>query len=153
MVSFQSWLTPSILFQMGNHGGASRGEVSTAMVVIHGALSARRLQDSTSTISQIDLVPTVASLFGLPIPKNNIGVVIEALLDDSTREEHVWQNALQLKRVVEAGSTVTAMANDDMSVDCDDASDTAMKSCLLGMFHRAETMQPGVNRADSMQKV
>ncbi|QLL33875.1 hypothetical protein HG536_0F02000 [Torulaspora globosa] len=105
----------------GNHGGSSSGETSAAMV-----LMSKKLQDyevpaqqklvrlpvkDTSTnptyqyltsIQQVDLVPTLATLFNFPIPKNSVGVVIREtlqLLDDKLAAIKVQENFRQLQSV------------------------------------------------------
>lgn len=76
----------------GNHGGSSLGETSPGMVLISPKFSQftklikspiqkRENFDYYTSISQIDIVPTLAALFNFPIPKNNIGVVIPEVLD------------------------------------------------------------------------
>lgn len=38
--------------------------------------------NSLHIVSQVDLVPTLALLFGLPIPKNSLGSIISELFND-----------------------------------------------------------------------
>ena len=40
------------------------------------------MSDKFIAVSQVDLVPTIALLFGLPIPKNSIGSLIPELFGD-----------------------------------------------------------------------
>jgi hypothetical protein len=35
-----------------------------------------------SKVSQVDMVPTISLLFGLPIPKNSLGIPIDSILKD-----------------------------------------------------------------------
>jgi hypothetical protein len=80
----------------GNHGGSGEGETSPALVFMSPKLKkAVGLLNNPpkapavpnngdfgfySTIEQSDLAPTITSLLGLPIPKNNLGVTIPALM-------------------------------------------------------------------------
>ncbi|KAJ1975836.1 major facilitator super transporter protein [Dimargaris xerosporica] len=80
--------------ELGNHGGTSAGEVSPAMVFMSPAFTPRMFSRSLAgsadvseemiaidgTIQQIDLVPTLSVLFGIPIPQNSIGSLIAPLL-------------------------------------------------------------------------
>ncbi|KAG7389555.1 hypothetical protein PHYPSEUDO_010200 [Phytophthora pseudosyringae] len=81
----------------GNHGGASDEETGAALflyskaslVATGGAHSneeadglknyAERIRDSSREVPQVDLVPTLALLIGLPIPFGNLGSVIPSL--------------------------------------------------------------------------
>ncbi|KAI8074405.1 hypothetical protein BC940DRAFT_288156 [Gongronella butleri] len=105
----------------GNHGGSSLGETSTAMLfasprfysrpvirrankesALPSALDYERDRDvfGYPVIDQVDLVPTLSLLFGVPIPKNNLGSVILPLFDRhatlSNERAAVLLRALQL---------------------------------------------------------
>ncbi|KAL9549619.1 hypothetical protein MBANPS3_005118 [Mucor bainieri] len=78
--------------EKGNHGGSSIGETSAGLVFMSPRFESRptkKQQQSLSAllahrqhilefpvIDQIDIVPTLATLFSFPIPKNNLGKVI-----------------------------------------------------------------------------
>jgi ethanolaminephosphotransferase len=80
----------------GNHGGSGEGETSPALVFMSPNLKkvvetfdsppkAPAVPNDSefgfySRIEQSDLAPTITSLLGLPIPKNNLGVVIQELV-------------------------------------------------------------------------
>ena len=75
----------------GNHGGSSVGETSPALLFIspkfrpkgaHSQSPIEPIHDLQyyQTVEQPDLTPTLASLLGLPIPLNSLGVVIPELL-------------------------------------------------------------------------
>lgn len=38
------------------------------------------LSDTTREVQQIDLVPTLAILLGLPVPQNNLGIIMETIV-------------------------------------------------------------------------
>ncbi|KAF5301332.1 hypothetical protein FQA39_LY10730 [Lamprigera yunnana] len=81
--------------EAGDHGGESPDEVSSAMFV-H---SRRNLVPQTSglnadSIKQIDLVPTLAIILGIPIPYSNLGsLVLDALpvVNNTVFEYPKWQ--------------------------------------------------------------
>jgi arylsulfatase A-like enzyme len=75
----------------GNHGGSSVGETSPALVFIspkfqltgnHNEcpVEAHSEYQYYRTVEQSDITPTLASLLGVPIPLNNLGVFIPELL-------------------------------------------------------------------------
>ncbi|KAG2225988.1 hypothetical protein INT45_002454 [Circinella minor] len=84
--------------EAGNHGGSSVGETSAALVFLsprfesrptirHHAQGFQFISEDDTTqifgfpvIDQIDIVPTLASLFSFPIPKNSLGKLIPELL-------------------------------------------------------------------------
>lgn len=99
---------------VGNHGGSSTAETSAALMLISQKFKNLNLNGNKnapiewndnyeyfSKIDQIDLVSTLSTLIGLPIPINNLGVFIPELLSlYSTEEEKknvIIKNALQLK--------------------------------------------------------
>jgi len=56
------------------------------------------LHNVTQNIFQVDLAPTLAMLFGLPIPRNSVGRVIEGLFQDPTVA--ISANAYQIKELL-----------------------------------------------------
>lgn len=107
--------------QAGNHGGDSVLETSSAVwIYSRGAplsssltsLPPEILPKTTfpgeriphRSIQQIDLVPTISLLLGLPIPFNNLGTIIPELFDrkDSSVSETLELNARQIKRYLDA---------------------------------------------------
>jgi GPI ethanolamine phosphate transferase 3 subunit O len=76
----------------GDHGGDSPGEVEAALWMYSKRPSFGRITQPTSErgVAQIDLVPTLSLLLGLPIPFNNLGGPIpEAFLQDSSSYKHL----------------------------------------------------------------
>ncbi len=76
----------------GNHGGASAGETSPALLFISPKLDSLGLHRESPveafddlqyyrTVEQADITPTLAGLLGLPIPLNSLGVFIPEFLD------------------------------------------------------------------------
>ncbi|KAG0090757.1 major facilitator super transporter protein [Podila epicladia] len=110
--------------EVGNHGGSSRSEISTAFLFMsphfqEPAKSARikamvdpyrveSLQDQEEyqyykSVSQVDLVPTISLLLGLPIPKNSVGKLIPELFDEYSDLEKLRAlqiNAFQVAEVL-----------------------------------------------------
>jgi ethanolaminephosphotransferase len=77
----------------GNHGGSAPGETETALLFVSPKLrtlspSGRKCPvtpkngafEFYTTVEQSDLAPTITSLLGLPIPRNNLGVLIPDFL-------------------------------------------------------------------------
>lgn len=79
----------------GNHGGSTPGETSAALVFISPKLTTistkmeRPVQAEGfqyyTVVEQSDIAPTLASLLGFPVPRNNLGVFIADFLQ-------FWQN-------------------------------------------------------------
>jgi ethanolaminephosphotransferase len=78
--------------EAGNHGGSAPGETSTALVFISPKLkplspsgrkcptTPRHNYDFYTKVDQSDLAPTISTLMGVPIPRNNLGVFIPEFL-------------------------------------------------------------------------
>jgi len=63
----------------GDHGGGSSAEVEAALFVYGKKLAFNDQRGAISSVSQIDLVPTLSLLLGIPIPFSNLGMMIEDL--------------------------------------------------------------------------
>ncbi|KAG0226335.1 major facilitator super transporter protein [Mortierella sp. GBA43] len=106
--------------EVGNHGGSSKSETSTAFLFMssqfeHQTAQAgiqamvdphRHIHDQEGyqyykTVRQVDLVPTLSLLMGLPIPKNNVGKLIPELFYSHTEFEKL--RALQVNTHQVAG--------------------------------------------------
>lgn len=90
----------------GNHGGSSYEETdSLALFVgLKNDLS-DYAASSCNSIYQVDIAPTLALLFGVPIPKNNVGVLISEafdLLTDDKQLRVLELNSWQLLRLIQA---------------------------------------------------
>ncbi|AAS52519.2 AEL166Cp [Eremothecium gossypii ATCC 10895] len=115
---------------LGNHGGSSAGETSAGMVFISKMLSSYprpAAQDGVSSpvtaaedyqfftrIQQVDFVPTIASLFNIPIPKNSLGVFVRefsSLLGQHATTK-IIENYHQLMQL--AAKKTAARGNDDI---------------------------------------
>jgi phosphatidylinositol glycan class O len=68
-------------FLAGDHGGDSDAEVTAAMFVFSPKpLLSTEIFPHSDTVNQVDLVPTLSTILGLPIPYANLGaVILEAL--------------------------------------------------------------------------
>lgn len=99
----------------GDHGGDSDDEIQSALFMyskqpIFGRTSSGkglpppRAAIPTRDVPQIDLVPTMSLLLGLPIPFNNLGAPIEeAFAGGGTAAGNVdWMNLLSVNRITSA---------------------------------------------------
>ncbi|KAF4548123.1 Type I phosphodiesterase / nucleotide pyrophosphatase-like protein 1 [Elsinoe fawcettii] len=114
----------------GNHGGSAEGETSTALVFASPKLQQKSRVTKRKALSapvqprkgsefdyyrkvqQSDLVPTLAALLDVPIPKNSLGIVIPDLLDlysDNVLKglqnpylQLLYRNSLQVLEIVKA---------------------------------------------------
>lgn len=99
----------------GNHGGSTDSETHAGMCFISKKLKIKQSQKLPienkhhdfkylKMIQQVDLVPTLMSLFNLPIPKNNVGVLVEDILNvfmcDSEKNTSLQRNKRQLNELL-----------------------------------------------------
>ncbi|KAF9977594.1 major facilitator super transporter protein [Actinomortierella ambigua] len=98
--------------EVGNHGGSSKSEVSTAFLfasplfeswgktAIHKMIDPHRQRNQPEDfqyykmVNQVDLVPTLSLLMGNPIPKNSVGKLIPELFHGYSK--HDTLRALQV---------------------------------------------------------
>ncbi|KAL8532413.1 hypothetical protein ACS0TY_008856 [Phlomoides rotata] len=76
----------------GNHGGSSYEETDSLALFV----SAQEFSNAgdSKEVNQVDIAPTLALLFGVPIPKNNVGTVMAELFATLKAEQQL--RALQL---------------------------------------------------------
>ncbi|XP_027187605.1 GPI ethanolamine phosphate transferase 2 isoform X2 [Cicer arietinum] len=90
----------------GNHGGSSYDETdSLALFIGPKSHASDHTFSNHDTIFQVDIAPTLALLFGVPIPKNNIGVLISQMVDSLTDDQKLRAlqlNTWQLFRLLQA---------------------------------------------------
>ncbi|KAE8358167.1 alkaline phosphatase-like protein [Aspergillus caelatus] len=91
--------------QLGGHGGGSDPEISAAMMFISPHLQSINqgyespttpsggMFDYYTSIKQVDLVPTIAGLLGIPIPNDSIGMFIPGLLP-------IWKNMVDRVQLI-----------------------------------------------------
>ncbi|KAI9504019.1 alkaline-phosphatase-like protein [Coemansia spiralis] len=120
--------------EIGNHGGNSKLETSTVFVFMGQGIRGQPIADEGKNalsallareVPQINLVPTLALLFGVPIPKNNLGVPLQELLEGYTEMER-----LRLLQVA-ADQVFGVVRANDPSVDSVD---------LVGISRRASSL-------------
>ena len=105
----------------GNHGGSTNSETNAAMCFLSKKFQfeqehknilpiANKNEDYEylTQIQQVDLVPTLMSLFNLPIPKNNVGILIEDLInpffDIQAKNQLLKRNMKQLNELLNQDS-------------------------------------------------
>lgn len=121
----------------GNHGGSSFGETSTALVLLSPSIQTTPSIVNTvpnnylyhAIVDQIDIVPTVSALFGVPIPKNSLGVIIKQAFTD----EDAWSRALRLNAHQIHGLVSHVHGNHDGSAfeqQCDALDEGSRLHCL-----------------------
>lgn len=95
--------------EIGNHGGSSLGETNAGLLFVSPKFSRLNLSlksplpvsdnyEYYNKISQIDMIPTLSLLLDIPIPKNNLGVIIRpflSLFDPKRHHEIIWRNCQQ----------------------------------------------------------
>ncbi|XP_037497690.1 GPI ethanolamine phosphate transferase 2 isoform X4 [Jatropha curcas] len=92
--------------ESGNHGGSSYEETDSLALFIGLKNHVFHYAPSThNSVHQVDIAPTLALLYGVPIPKNNVGVLISGTFDSLTDDQQLRAlelNSWQLLRLVEA---------------------------------------------------
>lgn len=87
----------------GNHGGSSYEETDSLALFI-GLRKYDHVSVAYNTVNQVDLAPTLALLFGVPIPSNNAGNLIAETFHSLTDEQQLRAlelNSWQLLRLLQ----------------------------------------------------
>ncbi|KAI1093336.1 alkaline phosphatase-like protein [Rostrohypoxylon terebratum] len=118
----------------GNHGAASPGETSAALVFVSPKLKsiskpvkvpADAVEDFQhySVVEQSDLAPTLASLLGFPVPKNSLGSFILEFLafwpERHDKHQILVHNARQILDIVTATYISSSSNGGQYNIDCD----------------------------------
>lgn len=100
----------TIVYFIGDHGGESENELTSALFVLS---SSQELQPKTENeIKQVDLVPTVSTIMGVPIPFSNIGSIIKSALPLNVNLiDSIWRNAKQINDYL----TTYSLQNDELN--------------------------------------
>ncbi|XP_026297320.1 GPI ethanolamine phosphate transferase 3 isoform X3 [Apis mellifera] len=96
--------------ESGDHGGDSNNEIEAAMFV-YSMIPLLKYDLSNNIVNQIDLVPTLASILGIPIPFSNLGSIIINSIPSSTKNgkleddlwyllHSLWRNIAQTKKYI-----------------------------------------------------
>ncbi|KAK1361792.1 GPI ethanolamine phosphate transferase 2 [Heracleum sosnowskyi] len=88
----------------GNHGGASYEETDALMLLI-GLRDYDHRPTTHKTVNQVDITPTMALLFGVPIPINSAGILIAETLKSLEGEQQLRAlelNSWQIFRLLQA---------------------------------------------------
>uniref|UniRef100_A0A4W4G4F4 GPI ethanolamine phosphate transferase 2 C-terminal domain-containing protein n=1 Tax=Electrophorus electricus TaxID=8005 RepID=A0A4W4G4F4_ELEEL len=75
--------------ETGSHGGSSEPEVSTPLVLISLAFPRKGGAFQPSTVEQVDLAPTLALALALPIPRNSVGRLLPAVVEQAPLREQL----------------------------------------------------------------
>jgi len=100
----------------GDHGGDSKDETESAVIFLSKQLKRSKqisppFQCSKQlSISQIDLVPTLAPLLGIPIPYSNIGQIIPEFLVNKIYSDAVAANVAQVHKYMQHFSIMLSAA-------------------------------------------
>lgn len=109
----------------GDHGGDSEAEVTAAMFVFSSRpLLSIDIVSPTDTVRQVDLVPTLSAILGLPIPFSNLGTIILETLPVSNEHSNIlsdytfalkslWQNIQQTSDYIKLYSENTNQLSQD----------------------------------------
>ncbi|XP_076257913.1 phosphatidylinositol glycan anchor biosynthesis class O [Rhynchophorus ferrugineus] len=85
----------------GDHGGESTEEVTAAMFV-HSKRPLLSYGGSKDTVKQVDIVPTLSAILGVPIPFQNLGILIYDALPSTDSDSWklplfwLWNNVQQV---------------------------------------------------------
>ncbi|XP_050371365.1 GPI ethanolamine phosphate transferase 2 isoform X2 [Argentina anserina] len=92
--------------ESGNHGGSSYEETDSLALFIGLQNDVSDfLSSNHNNVNQVDIAPTLAHLLGVPIPKNNVGVLIPEIFGYLSGDQHLKAlelNSWQLLRLLQA---------------------------------------------------
>ncbi|THZ97974.1 alkaline phosphatase-like protein [Aureobasidium pullulans] len=159
----------------GNHGGSAPGETEPALVFISPKFMHLKKPIYTAPtnpnqrtefefyrkVAQNDVVPTLSALLGIPVPRNNLGILLPEMLAFweskfsgtglNVAAELLYRNALQMLAIIKAKfGDSDAWAYDprtqgSVQMDCHGLEDEKRLTCrwLLVRDALSRSMQPG----------
>ncbi|KAL3845136.1 hypothetical protein ACJIZ3_002539 [Penstemon smallii] len=93
--------------ESGNHGGSSYEETDSLALFV-GAEKFSYAPETNNKAHQVDIAVTLALLFGVPIPRNNVGTVMAevfSFLEDEQKLRILQMNSWQLMRLLQTHLT------------------------------------------------
>ena len=97
----------------GNHGGATLDETNAALFV-YSSSELEGPSSNAAEIPQVDLVPTISILLGLPIPFGNLGAIIPDFFNDVFSYRALEVNVHQIRNYFKAYTKVARVAALDL---------------------------------------
>ncbi|XP_038881646.1 GPI ethanolamine phosphate transferase 2 isoform X3 [Benincasa hispida] len=146
----------------GNHGGSSYEETDSLLLFIGSKSHATDFPSSIGNdVNQVDIAPTLALLFGVPIPKNNVGVMIPGVID-SLKDMHQLRalqlNSWQLLRLLQkqvpgfqCGSFPCDGFSDDQGYNSDDVMEKFCRMYLHAAVLHDSWISTEQSRSDSRE--
>ncbi|KAL5556550.1 hypothetical protein UlMin_038786 [Ulmus minor] len=146
----------------GNHGGSSFEETDSLALFI-GLENDFSVKVSSThyTVYQVDIAPTLALLFGVPIPKNNVGILISEIFEhlaDDQKLRALELNSWQLLRLLQAQLPGLSCENSEYSgsidegsriINCNDSTEKLFCcSYMSATFHHHSWMSKDVSRCN-----
>lgn len=134
----------------GNHGGDSKDELESALFLYSKRPNMWGLNDPSQynttdlgayyrEVNQIDLVPTLSILMGLPIPFNNLGWPIEEIATSS--EERDLYARIALEQLELYKKTSNMVTNSEKSTMLENAWIEAMGNPSLGAAYQRQFLE------------
>ncbi|KAL1915327.1 uncharacterized protein VTP21DRAFT_6785 [Calcarisporiella thermophila] len=137
--------------EVGNHGGSSLGEVSTALVLMSNEFKNIGFAHHR-TIDQYDIVPTLSLLLGLPIPQNNLGLLVPEPFAGHDLLRAMQINAAQLSKVVQSRwENFDVLVKKEAGEKCETKSEDGEKlACLYrgALNHHLNSLSGDTARGD-----
>ncbi|VDO88936.1 unnamed protein product [Heligmosomoides polygyrus] len=115
----------------GDHGGDSDDETHAGLLVFSPG---RQFPPLPKNLRQIDLVPSLSLLLGLPIPFSNLGVVIESMFPPNLSEQAIALNYEQVRRFASS----YAAANPSFQITSIITHDTTVPAEQLRTIHNLQ---------------
>ncbi|KAH9605995.1 hypothetical protein KSS87_012277 [Heliosperma pusillum] len=117
-LSLQLVVSDHGMTESGNHGGSSYEETDALALFIAPRFEVSRdcASENQDRAKQVDIAPTLALLLGVPVPKNNVGVLAMGVLQtltDSERLRALELNSWQLLRLLKAQLPHSSCAESD----------------------------------------
>ncbi|KAL9653379.1 hypothetical protein ABK040_002015 [Willaertia magna] len=105
----------------GNHGGASALETNAVLSFIHSSIKRGEGKDNYGgMVNQIDFVPTISVLTGIPIPTYSVGKIILECVKSFGNEFTLWsikENAIQLLNLMDSSDRNAYLKKWDELID------------------------------------
>ena len=101
----------------GDHGGDSPAETESALIFLTKQLKRDKVTNppfqcrsklkNPQPVSQIDLVPTLSTMLGLPIPFSSIGQLIPNFLTNKLYSDAIGGNVAQVSRYIQRYASIS----------------------------------------------
>ena len=149
--------------ELGDHGGFTEDEITSTLFVYSSTQLFESTRKQGTKIKQINFIPTLASLFGIPIPFSNLGHIIPDILPQNLHSKYdvnvlkiltflLWTNMQQISTYIANYSAVNQDDFTSSKMAEFNSYFVALQNHKFLRYNRPEHFEQYLNASEHLQK-